>query len=266
MKRSQTDLKKNLQSSMTGLEKFLDTIEAISEKQRQLLGREGLLQQFSGLAINDQNLLRNLFKGNPGEGGSEQLLKDLLTYHELLSTVDHVRAVEDRLKAQSTPSRSAKDYSILRQSLEQNLKQVSFKALQFTIGLINRDFSALLQLPEAQLVRVLKPIGLIPDIRPSLLTQYEAHQRLRIRDVLADYQINIRKDQIDVLVDRSFEALLRFCAFDVAVLSGRRCVIRNGGRKAQQRLVRPGYQPLSRADSRALECFQEKLYWLLGGY
>lgn len=220
MRFSQQEFKKSLESSLTGLENFLSTIESTSQKQNLLNRREKLLQQFNQLPINNPEVLANLFKPISGPGGQDKQLQDLLAYHELTAMIERVRTIEDKLLVQDPGKRSASDFTMLRRSIEQNLKQVSFKAIQFTIGLVNRDISVLLQLPELNLITVLRPLGLIAEIRPSLLSQYDAHQRLRIRDALADLQINTRKDQIDVLIDMSLEVLLRFCKFDLAVFKG----------------------------------------------
>lgn len=221
MRNSQSNFKKSLQTSVDGLNKFLGTLEATSQKQILMSNREKLLQQFNQLPINTPETLSSLFKSVSSPSDQQKSLKDLLCYHELITVLDRIRVIEEQLSTPDKSKTSALDPSTLRRSIEQNLKQVSFKAIQFTIGLINRDISVLMQLPEASLITVLRPLGSISEIRPSLLSQYEAHQRLRIRDVLADLQINTRKDQIDSLTSTSLEIMFRFCKYDIAVLKGK---------------------------------------------
>lgn len=197
-----------------------------------------MLQKLNQLPINDQIVLSNLFRVNPNDPNHQKEIKDLIAYHELLKLVEQIRVIEEKMANQNAGLRSPSDLSIFRQSFEQNLKQVSFKAIQLTINLINRDISVLLSLPEDHLVTVLKPLASIQDIRPSLLSQYEAHQRLRIRDSLTNIQINTRKDQIDVLVEQSLEVLLRFCKFDLTIFRGRGSSRRYLLGQAKQRRVR----------------------------
>lgn len=214
----------------------MSSIETISQKQNLLNKRESLLQQFNKLPINNPEVLVSLFKPDSSDTRHEKMLKDLLAYHQMTLIVSQISSIEEKLAAQEGTKRQTTDSSTLRRSMEQTLKQIGFKAIQFTIGLISKEISVLLQLPIANLITVLRPLRDIPEIRPILLSQYEAHQRLKIRDVLAEFQIGIQKDQIEVYFEMTLEALLRFCKFDLTLFLGSRYLIKACLRKHSQRM------------------------------
>jgi hypothetical protein len=221
MKANQDALISNLKQADAGLEKFLELIEKTNQKQKSLNERERLLQELYSLPINDSTLLKNLFKEKTNQTGIKSLLNDLMTYHNLVATIDKLKEIEASLATNSDAESLEIPQSALRKSMEENLRQVSFKAIQCTVGLVNKDIVSLLQLPEKALVRVLKPICQLKEIKPVLFSQYCSHQKLRIKDVISSWQVSVRKGQIEVFFSLVLESLARFCIYDLSVFLGK---------------------------------------------
>lgn len=220
MRQAQQELRDNLKKASVGLEKFLMLIEKAHLKQKDLKEREELLHRIVGLPINNPDLLKSLFREKAGENSIKGILDDLLVYHNLVVSIDKLKELESDLQGDSTPEETPNKLSTLRKSLEVNLKQVTFKALQCTINLVNKDIGSLLQLSEIQLTKVLKPLCQLKDLRPVFFSQYTAHQKLRLRDAVTSWQISIRKGMVDGFFHIITETVVRFCLSDINVLEG----------------------------------------------
>lgn len=221
MRKAQQELRENLKKADADLEKFLGLIEKANQKQIDLRDREALLHKVVSLPINNPDLLKGLFREKAGGNNIKSLLDDLLVYHNLVATIDKLKSLEAMAQDETKSPDSQNRLSTLRHSLEHNLKQVTFKALQCTVNLVNKDIGSLLQLPEVSLTRILKPLCQLKDLRPVFFSQYGAHQKLRIKDVVTSWHISIRKGSIENLFQFTMETLTRYCASDLNVFEGR---------------------------------------------
>ena len=176
--------KNRLQSSRSGslssINSFLKAVEAISIKQTELKVREEDLETLMGLPVFSREYVNNLFS-NPNN-----LLKDLLEYHRIIGTIDKLKELEQAQKFEGN--------NILRLTTEESLKQPTFRAIQATIGLVNKDFNSLMSLRAEQLITLIKPVSQLKEVKTAFLSQYASVQRVRIKDAITDYQINVKEN------------------------------------------------------------------------
>ena len=150
-----------------------------------------------------------------------------------------------------------KDLSVLRSSMEASIRQATFKAIQATVILVNKDLGGLLKQNVSDIVRIMKPLSQLKEVRSAFSNQYLSVRRERVREVLSDIQMSVRSEGPDAYFEVVMEGLMRFLMFDVELIVGRIRSDRNiwvGGRRGD---VWPGGCGLYRTRKRGGEIFQE---------
>lgn len=196
-------------TALSNYREFLSTVEKVSTRREELERQEKSLSSMAALPGVDRELLKSLFKNQ------EHTLEDLLKFHEYSQLLASLQEVENLLD----PERKETSLSNFRQSLETVFNQTAFKAAQLTIVLVNKDLAKLLTLPEAALTTLLRPLGQVKEVRAALFSHYPIVQKMRVKDVLTDFQISLGHPEL--YFELAMETMIRFCRFDVGVLESR---------------------------------------------